>query len=230
MHDHWKSYFTVPNVRHQLCNAHHLRELQALLDLDREARAGRMQRLLRRANLVVRLAGKLRRELRPSLVERIEGRYEQVVAEALAYYEAQPLLAAPQPKQRRCQKRCPGTTSRCGCGTPGVGAALPARVRRPVHQEPGGAGRADKEGAPEDFGCVPLRAGAREFAMLRSVRSSARKQARNRLEARCKGPRSSSPPSRPNGRAALPRPCPPRGATLTPSLQPASRWSAGLLW
>lgn len=30
-----KSYFTVPNVRHQPRKAHHLRELQALVDLDR---------------------------------------------------------------------------------------------------------------------------------------------------------------------------------------------------
>ena len=86
---------TVPNIRHQLCNAHHLRELQALVDLDREAWAGRMQRLLRRAHLVVRLAEELQRELRPSLLERIERCYEQVVAEALAYQEAQRTLAAP---------------------------------------------------------------------------------------------------------------------------------------
>ena len=36
VHNHWKSYFTALNVRPQLCNAPHLRELQALLDLDRE--------------------------------------------------------------------------------------------------------------------------------------------------------------------------------------------------
>lgn len=62
----------MPNVRRQLGNIHHLRELQALVDLDREAWADRMQRLLRRANLVVRLAAQSQRELRPSLVERTE--------------------------------------------------------------------------------------------------------------------------------------------------------------
>ena len=120
--DHWKSYFTVPNVRQQFCNAHHLRELQALLDLDREAWARRMRLLLRRANLVVRLAGELRRKLRPSLVARIERRYAQVVAEVRAYHEAQPLSAAPQPKRRGPKKRRPGHNlpiSRCGCGTAG---------------------------------------------------------------------------------------------------------------
>ena len=52
-----KPYFTVPNVRRQLYNAHHWRELQASLELDGEAWAVRMQRLLRRANLAVRLPG-----------------------------------------------------------------------------------------------------------------------------------------------------------------------------
>ena len=47
----------MPNVRRQLYNAHHWRELQASLELDGEAWAVRMQRLLRRANLAVRLPG-----------------------------------------------------------------------------------------------------------------------------------------------------------------------------
>ena len=54
-----------------------------------------MQRLLRRASLVVRLAGELQRKLRPSLVERVGRRYAQVVAKELAHHEAQPSLAAP---------------------------------------------------------------------------------------------------------------------------------------
>jgi hypothetical protein len=34
----------------RLCNAHHLRELKALIDLEKEDWARKMQRLLRRAN------------------------------------------------------------------------------------------------------------------------------------------------------------------------------------
>ena len=59
-----------------------------------------MPRLLRQANLAVRLAGVLQRKLRPSRVERIERRYAQVVAAALAYREAQPPLEGPRPKRQ----------------------------------------------------------------------------------------------------------------------------------
>ena len=36
VHDHWKPYYTMGGVRHALCNAHHLRELKALVDIDKE--------------------------------------------------------------------------------------------------------------------------------------------------------------------------------------------------
>ena len=49
VHDHWKPYYTLKGVLHALCNAHHLRELQALVEIEKEDWAPRMQRLLRRA-------------------------------------------------------------------------------------------------------------------------------------------------------------------------------------
>ena len=48
VHDHWKPYYTMQGVL-TLCNAHHLRELKALVEIEKEAWAGEMQRLLRRA-------------------------------------------------------------------------------------------------------------------------------------------------------------------------------------
>jgi transposase len=33
VHDHWKPYYTLTGVLHALCNAHHLRELQALIEI-----------------------------------------------------------------------------------------------------------------------------------------------------------------------------------------------------
>jgi PAS domain-containing protein len=49
VHDHWKPYYTMTGVRHALCNAHHLRELNALVEIEKEDWARGMQQLLRRA-------------------------------------------------------------------------------------------------------------------------------------------------------------------------------------
>ena len=35
-HDHWKPYYTLKGVLHALCNAHHLRELRALIEIEQE--------------------------------------------------------------------------------------------------------------------------------------------------------------------------------------------------
>lgn len=45
VHDHWKPYF-VYKCLHALCNAHHLRELQAAIDFDKQKWAKQMQDLL----------------------------------------------------------------------------------------------------------------------------------------------------------------------------------------
>ena len=56
VHDHWGPYWKLRGVLHGLCNAHHLRELQALVDLAGEDWARRMQLLLRRAQRAVGMA------------------------------------------------------------------------------------------------------------------------------------------------------------------------------
>jgi len=50
VHDHWKPYFTLENVIHVLCNAHHLRELKALIEIDKEHWAQDMYDLLKGAS------------------------------------------------------------------------------------------------------------------------------------------------------------------------------------
>jgi transposase len=45
VHDHWKPYFQIENVMHVLCNAHHLRELNARID-EKEHWAHQMKRWL----------------------------------------------------------------------------------------------------------------------------------------------------------------------------------------
>ena len=100
VHDHWKPYYTLTGVLHALCNAHHLRELKALVEIEKEDWARRMQRLLRRACHVVRLAREQDGPLKPGLIALIERRYDAIVADGLAFHEAQPALTKTRPRGR----------------------------------------------------------------------------------------------------------------------------------
>src|SRR5438105_5250350 len=83
VHDHWKPYYTLSGVRHALCNAHHLRELKALVEIEKEDWARRMQCLLRRACHAVNLAQEQAVPLKPALIALIERRYDAIVAAGL---------------------------------------------------------------------------------------------------------------------------------------------------
>jgi transposase len=110
VHDHWKPYYTMPGVLHALCNAHHLRELKALIDIEKEDWARKMQQLLHRACHVANLArqrGTALNTLKPRLLAQIERRYDAIIVEGLAFHEAQSPLAPAAPKgvpQRRGRK------------------------------------------------------------------------------------------------------------------------------
>jgi transposase len=100
VHDHWKPYYTLTGVLHALCNAHHLRELKALVEIEKEDWARRMQRLLRRACHVVNLAREQDGPLKPGLIALIERGYDAIVADGLAFHEAQPALTKTRPRGR----------------------------------------------------------------------------------------------------------------------------------
>jgi len=91
VHDHWKPYDTMAGVLHALCNAHHLRELKALVEIENWAR--RMQRLLRRACHATNLAHEQGAPLKPGLIALIERCYDAVLVQGLAFHAAQPALA-----------------------------------------------------------------------------------------------------------------------------------------
>ena len=46
VHDHFKPYYSLPGVEHALCNAHHLRELKALIEIEKEPWARQMRDVL----------------------------------------------------------------------------------------------------------------------------------------------------------------------------------------
>jgi transposase len=92
VHDHWKSYFTLPGVLHALCNAHHLRELKALIEIEKEGWAVAMFRFLQLACHAANLSRRREQALKPSFLLWLSGRYDRIVAAGLAYHEALPSL------------------------------------------------------------------------------------------------------------------------------------------
>ncbi len=105
VHDHWQCYWPMAGVEHALCNAHHLRELQAVADLDKEAWAGRLQHFLRRAWRVARAARARGIAVPERLRARFERTYDTLLVEAMAFHEDLPPLRSPgrrgKPKRRK---------------------------------------------------------------------------------------------------------------------------------
>ena len=94
VHDHFKPYYALPGVRHALCNAHHLRELKALIDIDKEQWAGQMRDLLVDANESVRAPVAERATALPTLALRtLIKRYNAIIRRGLALHRNLPPLA-----------------------------------------------------------------------------------------------------------------------------------------
>ena len=108
VHDHWQCYWPMAGVEHALCNAHRLRELQALVEFDKEDWARRMQRHLLRARRVARLARERDMAVPGRLLARLVRGYDRLLVEALAFHESQPPLSPPRPGRRGAPKRRKG--------------------------------------------------------------------------------------------------------------------------
>ena len=94
VHDHFKPYYALPSLRHALCNAHHLRELKALIDIDKEQWAGQMRDLLLDASKSVRAAVAEGATALPTLVLRtLIKRTNAIVRRGLAFHRNLPPLA-----------------------------------------------------------------------------------------------------------------------------------------
>ena len=93
VHDHFKSYYALSNVEHALCNAHHLRELKALIEIEKEPWAKRMYRVLLKANKAVKRAVEKEMTALPDrLLRRLMALYDGLVSLGLAFHERQPPL------------------------------------------------------------------------------------------------------------------------------------------
>lgn len=78
-HDHWKSYYRYTDIIHALCNAHHLRELEAAYELDGQQWAQEMQNLLIEMKQATE---KEEGELNQEETELWRGKYESLIKKA----------------------------------------------------------------------------------------------------------------------------------------------------
>jgi transposase len=184
VHDHWKPYYTLKNVLHALCNAHHLRELQALVEIEKEGWARKMQRLLRRACHATNLAREQGVPLSPRFIALIERCYDAILTEGFAFHEARPALISTARKRRG---RVPRRT--------GHNLLLRLRVRKvdvlrflPDPTVPFTNNLAERDGRMMKLrqkisGGFRSVDGAEDFAVIRSLLSTARKQGWDILQA-----------------------------------------------
>ncbi len=108
VHDGFLPYARLAGVEHALCNAHHLRELKALIEIDHEAWATPMRDALLAANAAVRKAREAgARALAPDQIKAFVERYWAAVREGLAFHRALPALPR-DPKSRGRVKHRPG--------------------------------------------------------------------------------------------------------------------------
>jgi transposase len=104
VHDHWKSYFTFDHCQHALCNAHHLRELQFVVDQYQQPWAEDMSQLLLDIKARVQAAPSEQMSLAPQRLTHFEQRYDELISQGL---EANPPPAHPLPKKRGRKKQSP---------------------------------------------------------------------------------------------------------------------------
>jgi transposase len=108
VHDHFVSYQALENVEHAFCNAHILRELAAVIELDGEPWAEALRQTLIDANDAVREAKQAGlAALDPVRIAVFETRYWSAVAEGLAFHRKLPELPRP-PNARGNPKKRPG--------------------------------------------------------------------------------------------------------------------------
>ncbi len=185
-HDHWKPYFTMQGVLHALCNAHHLRELKALMEIEKEPWAFAMYRFLRQACHAVNIASRKEVTLEPRFIAWLQARYGRIVAEGLAFHEAQP---PPAPASGKAGKRRGRQRRRTGHN---LLLRLQNRKEDVLRFLIDPSVPFTNNLAERDLrmmkvrqkisGCFRTAAGAENFATLRTVLSTARKQGWSLIE------------------------------------------------
>ena len=93
--DHFKSYKALKDLKHAFCNAHHIRELEAVSKYDKESWAAPLKKLLQFACYRAKLPDVLRYQ------ERISNQYDVWIEQGLQYHQLLPPLESRTGKKQR---------------------------------------------------------------------------------------------------------------------------------
>src|SRR5271157_2314693 len=189
VHDHWRAYYSLENVDHAFCNAHLLRELQAVCELDGEPWAEALRATLLDANEAVRTAkAQGASALAPETIEAFEDRYWAAVREGLALHRSLPAFdPSINPKKRKKQRPAHNLLIRFKTFKAATLRFLTDFAVPFTNNLAEQDLRMMKVKIKISGGFRTLQ-GAADFASLRSVISSARKQSLNILKALTLGP------------------------------------------
>ena len=100
VHDGFASYYKLEDVQHALCNAHHLRELKAVAEIDKEPWARNMARLLKVGNNTVEQSPQ---NITTEWLIKFKKLYDLIISKALSYHENLGVLK--KPKRGRVKRR-----------------------------------------------------------------------------------------------------------------------------
>jgi transposase len=184
VHDHFRPYAALKDVDHAFCNAHHLRELQALIDIDKEPWAEVMRDCLIEAAKAVRQARQAGQSaLEPGRIQDFVDRYWQAVREGLAFHRALPAFdPAKSPDKRKKQR--PGHNLLIRLKTfKDETLRFLADFDVPFTNNLAEQDLRMTKVKMKVSGCFRTLEGAGVFVRLRSIVSTARKQGRNILQA-----------------------------------------------
>lgn len=88
VHDHWFPYFAYNQVKHGLCNAHHLRELKYVFEQEKGEWAKKMESLLYKVYKAVDQAkSQGKNALKVEEIECLQKEYAQIILEGAQYYQ-----------------------------------------------------------------------------------------------------------------------------------------------
>ena len=184
VHDHFKPYYALPDLQHALCNAHHLRELKALTEIEHEPWAQTMSQFLLAAKV---LAGQAVARgdagLAESVLATIAREYDEIVATGLAFHEQQtPLHRKPGARGKPPRRIGHNLLIRLRDFKPDV-LRFVANFAVPFTNNQAERDIRMMKVKMKISGGFRTTEGAKTFAILRSVLSTVRKQARNILDA-----------------------------------------------